>query len=1190
VLCASLRREEGRGERLRNPLLFSGRSGRTRESGVGTLETGGWGEVRIKRQSEEYPVPLSRVAKNVFPNRGKIDDDFLARNPWVVHDDASTGFEQEFYMPNPQFVTQGLGGYAQGDTQGEGPQDERNWREVKFNRDEGFYHPDTGEGVGEYEWGHFRPDRTMHVSFLEEAMADTSPWHPHIRHYPPPLSSSEGEYNIVLPDPTHPEGKRPVGKMTYELMSGIARGGDPELYINSLSVNPKVQGKGAAQALLERAHMDHPNHKINPGYTTSMGSGLVEHLLQTVPDAQSKVSPRYKPKPLPEEEALDYQYGEDQYWDERNEKWDQFKEHEPVKKIIGHGRVAAVTQDLVDRLHNEFHQWWHDTGYDEIQKGQTQSERGPIQWWPNVEEFLSEKYPAAHRGYDNGLEEAGSNLRGLSPMPYQQQSGMDTTPYDTGPEAVARHGYDPKEIAAGMLLLHNKAHPFRGDLAEEDQVRLNDIFNKRQQMQRDYEQRTAMAAEDWEVRGQPLEPIDDHLSEGYYSAHSKVDGGKVGELQCSSNWPGHLYIDSIITHPDVRGEGVARAMLTQMVKDHPRHKIDPGRTTELGEAMRQHMQGKHPDISVLKGQSDRAEDFDPHYHLKWHTGSLEFQRGDIAAFDREAANTLPVSQMAQRYKDLRTTPHVTLAPEESEELKGLDDWRYELNDRWQKMDPSLTEEDDKAHQLMDFDHHLHPDCPHKIPEEMGHREKSEYYSQLQSKKSRYPRAMTSRERNHLGQMEGHVGEHLSQIQRDAQRKLDESSDYQMFGEHPDGILEMADHPQKSDPGLTHQWAAEITSNPDRYHHLLVRSAKDYQKTLGKLAEKGPFTQDWAGLGGVDPHNSTYQNHMIAHDRLRVDLQHSKLFRVNDLSGLSQSDDPTGKWQQTHDLVNPRYGEGTGEDDQYQDWMNDEDFLSTDDPKATRPDYERYNSHKDAYRVNCQRVILAAELRHRGYNVEAAPNVAPSVDDTVSRDEERLRGTDKSLGGGHDIASWFKNPDGTTARWNATDDVFPELSRAPEDGHQHWEAMHNEIKSWGAGARGIIDFQHPGRGGHVFNVSVDEDGEVNYFDHQPGKDASSYHDKPAWDHHNRENGREYRMMWSGVKPLDSYDQKRFSGPDGEEKKLEAYNDLHAPLRFLRTDDKDLDPSISQHVIDRGDAVPHRKIAGPVEGRDYSYYDD
>jgi hypothetical protein len=180
-------------------------------------------------------------------------------------------------------------------------------------------------------------------------------------------------------------------------------------------------------------------------------------------------------------------------------------------------RIAALTQDIVDRLHGEFRDWWRsgkgleafnkhpvvsrylehhnnlgnlsDEQFDQYRNFQDQHRRiknemrrrGPIGWWPNVENFLKDNYPAAHRGFSAGLEDAKWSLD-------YPTSGGYGGPYQTGPEAVNQHGYDPKEIAAGMLLLHNESHPFRGDMAKEDQQRLVDIFQKRQQMQRDYDQ------------------------------------------------------------------------------------------------------------------------------------------------------------------------------------------------------------------------------------------------------------------------------------------------------------------------------------------------------------------------------------------------------------------------------------------------------------------------------------------------------------------------------------------------------------------------------------------------------------------------------------------------------------------------------------------------------------------------------
>lgn len=163
-------------------------------------------------------------------------------------------------------------------------------------------------------------------------------------------------------------------------------------------------------------------------------------------------------------------------------------------------RLAAVTQDLVDRLHDEFDDWM------EAQPAVNFPQWG-IGHWPNIEKFLKDKYPAAHRGLGMGMEEAQPLIdqkpRGLygDPMP----EGRD--PYPTGPEAESQHGYDPKEIAAGMLLLHNKANPFRGEMVQEDQDRLNDIFTKRQQMQRSFEERTA-SGDDYRMRHRPPEPED----------------------------------------------------------------------------------------------------------------------------------------------------------------------------------------------------------------------------------------------------------------------------------------------------------------------------------------------------------------------------------------------------------------------------------------------------------------------------------------------------------------------------------------------------------------------------------------------------------------------------------------------------------------------------------------------------------
>jgi hypothetical protein len=190
-------------------------------------------------------------------------------------------------------------------------------------------------------------------------------------------------------------------------------------------------------------------------------------------------------------------------------------------------RIAAVNQDSIAKLHGEFRDWWrsgagpiafrrhplvnnyhkltdsintfnetnvlppggedlfnqHRRAQDIHKRIQNEMKRrGPIGWWPNVENFLKAKYPAAHKGFEAGQEQAAHDLDSSRPS------------YETGADALSQHGYDPREVAAGMVFLHNESHPFRGDMAEKDQKRLTDIFQKRQQMQQSYEKKQLVNA------------------------------------------------------------------------------------------------------------------------------------------------------------------------------------------------------------------------------------------------------------------------------------------------------------------------------------------------------------------------------------------------------------------------------------------------------------------------------------------------------------------------------------------------------------------------------------------------------------------------------------------------------------------------------------------------------------------------
>lgn len=105
-------------------------------------------------------------AVNISPNRHS--------GPWMTFEKPLPDLGRanpevgEMYVPNPQFVAPETGGgWARGVPQDTGPQDERAWREVKFSpQQRRFYHPDTDEDAGNYEWAHFRPDRKMYVSTI----------------------------------------------------------------------------------------------------------------------------------------------------------------------------------------------------------------------------------------------------------------------------------------------------------------------------------------------------------------------------------------------------------------------------------------------------------------------------------------------------------------------------------------------------------------------------------------------------------------------------------------------------------------------------------------------------------------------------------------------------------------------------------------------------------------------------------------------------------------------------------------------------------------------------------------------------------------------------------------------------------------------------------------------------------------
>ena len=156
---------------------------------------------------------------------------------------------------------------------------------------------------------------------------------------------------------------------------------------------------------------------------------------------------------------------------------------------------------VTNRLKGEFYDWFDTLPDHRLQEIKNikmhpfmdHHENNPVSHWPTVERFLKDKYPAAHRGFMTGREDASHWLD--DPDDENESPMMENEDDWPEPYSSADHqklGYDPQEVAAGMVLLHNRAHSGRQDsYLNTDKKRLVDIYNKRQQMQRNYEQRQA---------------------------------------------------------------------------------------------------------------------------------------------------------------------------------------------------------------------------------------------------------------------------------------------------------------------------------------------------------------------------------------------------------------------------------------------------------------------------------------------------------------------------------------------------------------------------------------------------------------------------------------------------------------------------------------------------------------------------
>lgn len=132
--------------------------------------------------------------------------------------------------------------------------------------------------------------------------------------------------------------------------------------------------------------------------------------------------------------------------------------------------------------------------------------------------------------------------------------------------------------------------------------------------------------------------------------------------------------------------------------------------------------------------------------------------------------------------------------------------------------------------------------------------------------------------------------------------------------------------------------------------------------------------------------------------------------------------------------------------------------------ATKGANPHFSHDFSEYSMNCQRCVVAYELRRRGYSVEAAPT---------------YKG-DRLPYGAH------ANKDGTSnGYWmGAFKGARSEYVGASRNSAVRQNIEH-KMKSYGNGSRAVVMVQWQKSGGHVFNVE-NVNGKMHYVDAQTGK--------------------------------------------------------------------------------------------------------
>lgn len=130
----------------------------------------------------------------------------------------------------------------------------------------------------------------------------------------------------------------------------------------------------------------------------------------------------------------------------------------------------------------------------------------------------------------------------------------------------------------------------------------------------------------------------------------------------------------------------------------------------------------------------------------------------------------------------------------------------------------------------------------------------------------------------------------------------------------------------------------------------------------------------------------------------------------------------------------------------------------------------YNPKFAAYSMNCQRVVVAYELRRRGYDVTALHTYQGDTLPMAARIKDGVTLTSRWMGAFH----------------GAKTDVVGARTRKKAE-----ENLVNKMKSYGEGSRAIVRVRWNDKGGHVFNAEY-KNGKMLYRDAQTGEHVNIQH--------------------------------------------------------------------------------------------------